>query len=470
MRFGRAFSILLVVAFTAGCATAPASSAPEPPRLTIKGKTVLDGQALQAQAESELNFVLNFGYVARTANSSVDCWFARTNMESEVDTRLWCGPVQVPGTATSADWVPVPLKEVAQEAGGVRFEVQQPQVPEQGTRSTPVGKLVRTDGRETDPSKQVGSEAGPDFLAVLPDDGKRSNTDLGLTDAPGLKVRDDFLAATATGFGTLESFPTEDGDLKPEPGLELRVLRVKVERHIATDAAFDQLPWQGPAPQPSELALELPGRRQQLPNDRLPASGTVFVAYTVPDGSDGPESLALNTIGAKSLEQRVELPSGKVLSEIPAVLRREPAPGKQVEVKQKIEVGGRTGELKVLGVRLGRQRPVKVSGKYEVATASAPDKALLEVRLSAKGEGFPEVVGADRTKDLFKFTLPNGSPAPVVGIRYDGGPFPVAIVVEVPADIRSIGFTLDADDVTLPIVGKTSIKSLDAPVTIPLDF
>ena len=470
MRFGRAFSSLLVVAFTAGCAAAPAAPTVEPPKLTIKGKTVLDGQALQAQAETELNFALNFGFVARAANSSVDCWFARTNMESEVDTRLWCGPVQVPGTTTSADWVPVPLKEVAQESGGARFEVQAPQVPEQGTRSTPVGKLVRTDGRETDPTKQVDGEAGPDFLAVLPDDGKRSNGDLHLTDAPALKVRDDFLAATATGFGTPASLPTADGDLRPEPGLELRVLRLKVERHLATDPAFDQLPWQGWTPQPSELALQLPGRRQQLPHDRLPNNGSVFVVYTVPDGSDGPESLALNTIGAKSLEQRVQLPSGKALSQIPAVLRRDATPAKQVEVKQKIEVGGHTGELKVLGVRLGRQRPVKVGGEYQVVTTSAPDKALLELRVNAKGDGFPDVIGADRTKDLFKVTLPNGSPAPVVGIRYDGGPFPVAIVVEVPADIRSVGFTLDAGDVTLPIVGKTAIKSLDAPVTIPLDF
>jgi hypothetical protein len=473
VRFGR-ISIWLVAAAlaAAGCSTPPAQSAPEPEKLTIGGKTVLDGPLLQAQAEEELGFTLNFGYVARAGSRPVDCWFARTNSESEVDTRLWCGPVQVPGTGATVDWVPVPLKETKLESGGARFEVQPPQIPANGTRSSPVGSLVRSDGRESDPNKEEAesSEAGPDFLAVLPDDGKSSNESLGLTAAPDLKVRDDLLSATATGWGTPDSFPNGKGNLKPGPGLRLRVLRLKVEQLLKTDPAFDQLPWQGYTPQPSELALELPGRRQQLPADRLPENNTVFVVYTVATGTVDGESLALNTIGTKSLEQRVELPSGKTTTEVPRVLRRPAGPAKQADVKQKIEVGGKQGELKVLGVRLGRQRPVKVNGEYQVVTASAPDKALLELRISAKGDGFPDTVGGDVTKGLFKVTLPDGSVAPQVGIRYDGGPFPVALVVEVPADARSVALALEQATVTLPIVGSTSIAPVDGPATIPLDF
>jgi len=473
VRFGRVSLGLVAVAIAAaGCATPPAQSAPEPEKLTIGGKAVLDGQLLQAQAEEELSFTLNFGFVARTGSKPVDCWFARTNGESEVDTRLWCGPVQVPGTGASADWVPVPLKESKQENGGVRFEVQPPQIPEQGTRSSPVGSLVRSDGRETDPNKEEASstEAGPDFLAVLPDDKSKSNEDLGLGAANDLRVRDDLLSATATGWGTPESFPDGKTVLKPGPGLQLRVLRLKVERLLSTDPAFDQLPWQGYTPQPSELALELPGRRQQLPADRLPENDTVFVVYTGASGSQDGEALALNTIGTKSLEQRVELPSGKALTEVPSVLRRAATPAKGVDAKQKIEVGGKAGELKVLGVRLGRQRPVKVNGDYQVATASAPDKALLELRISAKGDGFPATVGGDLTKDLFKVKLPDGSEAPQVGIRYDGGVFPVALVVEVPADAKSATLELTGGSAELPIVGSTSIRPVDGPVTVPLDF
>jgi hypothetical protein len=473
VRFGRVSIGLVSVALAvAGCATPPARSAPEPEKLTIGGKQVLDGQLLQAQAEEELSFTLNFGYVARTGSRPVDCWFARTNGESEVDTRLWCGPVQVPGTAASADWVPVPLKETKQESGGVRFEVQPPQIPENGTRSSPVGSLVRSDGTETDPNKEEAesSEAGPDFLAVLPDDGKSSNEDLGLAAASELWMRDDLLSATATGWGTPDSFPEGRSRLKPGPGLRLRVLRLKVDQLLKTDPAFDQLPWQGYTPQPSELALELPGRRQQLPADRLPENGSVFVVYTVADDAQGGEVLALNTIGTKSLEQRVELPSGKPTTEVPAVLRRPSGPAKQADVKQRIEVNGKQGELKVLGVRLGRQRPVKVNGDYQVATTSAPDKALLELRISAKGDGFPDTVGGFATKELFAVKLPNGSEAPQVGVRYDGGPFPVALVVEVPADARSVTLGLDEGAVTLPIVGSTSIRPVDGPATVPLDF
>ncbi|MEU5692774.1 hypothetical protein, partial [Actinosynnema sp. NPDC020468] len=33
----------------------------------------------------------------RVSKDPVTCWFARTDLETEVDTRLWCGPVQVHG-------------------------------------------------------------------------------------------------------------------------------------------------------------------------------------------------------------------------------------------------------------------------------------------------------------------------------------------------------------------------------------
>jgi hypothetical protein len=473
VRFGVLALLLSVAAVTAGCGAAEQSTsakASTPLTLTIKGKTVVDGPALQAQAEAELSYTLNFGYVARTGTKPVSCWFARTDLKSEVDSRLWCGPVQVPGTATAADWIPVPLKEVAQNDSGVQLEVQPPQVPNKGDRSQPVGKLVRTDGTETDAGKQDEGQAGPDFLAVLPDDGKQTNGDLGLADAPAA-MRDDLLSATATGWGTPESWQTEQGTLKAEPGLRLHVLRLRIDRLNESDPAFQRTPWRGYLPQPSELTLEVPGKRQQLPADRLPAkSGSVFVVYTVRQDAQGPESLVLNTVSAKSVEQRVELPSGKVVGEAPAVLRRASGSAKPIDVGQRIKVGEHEGVLKVVGTTLGRQRPVKQGGQYELVTASAADKALLELRINAAGQDFPEVVGADLTKDLLVVTLPDGTPARQVGLRYDGGPFPVAVVVEVPADTRSVTFGLTAGTIGFPIVGNTAMSPLDGPVAVPLDF
>jgi len=467
----RALALLLsVAALAAGCgATGQAKTRTrEPVNLTIKGRAVLDGPALQAQAEAELSYTLNFGYVARTGTKPVSCWFARTDLNSEVDSRLWCGPVQVPGTATAADWVPVPLKEVGQHATGVQLEVQPPQVPDKGNRSEPVGKLVRTDGSETD-AKQDEGQAGPDFLAVFPDDEKIPNSELGLTDTSQVVVRDDLLSAIGTGSGEPESWETAQGVLKAEPGLRLRVLRLYVDQLVETDPAFQRTPWRGYLPQPSELALEVPGKRHRLPADRFPEKGSVFVVYTVKKDTPGTEALVLNTVSAKSLEQRVELPTGTVVGAAPQVLRRPATSGKRVDLGQRIKFGEHEGVLKVVGATLGRQRPVKPGGQYELATA--PDgKALLELRITATGTDLPEVAGTDLTKELLVVKLADGSTAPRTGLRYDGGPFPVAVVVEVPADTRSVTFELTAGTVGFPIVGRTALAPLDGPITVPLDF
>jgi hypothetical protein len=458
----------VVIAVVTGCSTPMAKSAAAV-ELTIKGEQVLVPQELQAQAEAELSYTLNFGYVARTGSSSVSCWFARTGLVSEVDSRLWCGPVQVPGTAAASDWVPVPLKEVGRTDAGVRLEVQPPQVPEQGSRSEPVGPLLRTDGSRIDPTTAGPSEAGAGFLAVLPDDGKRTNSELGLSETRDVSLRDDLLSVRATGWGSPRSWHSDDGELRARPGVRLRVLRLWVDQLHRTDPAFDQTPWKGWSPQPSELALELPGRRHVLPADRLPESGAVFVVYTVADIQLTNESLALSTVGTKSLEQRVAVPRGT--SDAPAALRRPAGPDKSVERSQRVEVGGERGTLDVAGVHLGRQRPVKLgSGEYELATASTPDKALLELRLRTSGDGLSGSGGAWSIKDLISVTLPNGSKAPLVGVRYDGGVFPNAVVVEVPADVREVSAGLAAGTVTLPQVGSVAVGPVDGAIAVPLDF
>ncbi|GAA0214801.1 hypothetical protein GCM10010492_10760 [Saccharothrix mutabilis subsp. mutabilis] len=450
--------VVLACLLLAGCGAAPARTTASQVPLTIGGKPVVDAQGLQMQAEAELSYTLSFGYVAR-AGDAVSCWFARTGAQAEVDRRLWCGPVQVPGTAAATDWVPVPLKEVEQNDGGVRLEVQPPQVPDPGSRSTPVGKLVRTDGREAD-ADQGGKLAGPDFLAVQPDDGRA------LPEAAGL-VRDDQLALRITGYGSPEAWSTEKGELRAEHGVRLRVLRLSVERLRETDTAFRQAPWSGWLPQPPEAALQVPGKRHPLPMDRLPETGSVFVVYTVPDAG-GQEALALSTVGAKSLEQRVEVPSGVALGEVFPALRRPPGPASPTPVAHKLKVGGAEGALEVQRVRLGRQRPVNVDGQqYGLATASAPDRALLELRL--QGRDLPQTAGAALTKDLVAVTLPDGSRAPLVGARYGGDTFPVAVVVEVPADARSVSVAVTAGTVDLPILGATPIEPGD-PVAVPLDF
>ncbi|MCR3747997.1 hypothetical protein LX88_001935 [Lentzea californiensis] len=435
----------------------------------MDGKKLADASELQATAEAQLAYTLDYGYVARAGAAAVSCWFAKTGLESEVDKRLWCGPVQVPGTGASTDWVPVPLKEVTKTDDEVRYEVQSPQVPEKGNRSTPSGTLVRTDGKQFDPSKQQDLTAGRDFLAVLPDDGKRSNHELGLGDAD-IKLRDDLLGTAVTGWANPDIWFTSEGTLRAETGSRLRVVRMKVEKLNETDSGFHRTNWQGFAPQPSELALEVPGKRQVLPADRLPAAGSVFVVYTVPDPQEGAEHITLGTLGAKSLEQRAEVPSGKRSGNPPQVLTRASAPAQFTEQTQKIRFNDRELGLKITGVRLGRQRPVKLGeSQYDVATISAPDKALLEVRIEATGD-LPDTAGGLWTKDLITVTLPDGSAARQVGARYDGGPLPFAIVVEVPADTRSVSAGMVDGLLDLPRLGRTTIAPVDSRATLALEF
>lgn len=459
---------LTVLLAVTGCATAPKTQ-PAAVQLRVDGLKVADASDLQAQAEAQLAYTLEYGYVARAGAAAVSCWFARTGVEFEVDKRLWCGPVQVPGTGASTDWVPVPLKEVTKTGDEVHYEVQSPQVPEKGNHSTPLGKLVRTDGREFDPSKQQDLTAGRDFLAVLPDDGKRSNADLGLGNVD-LKLRDDLLSTAVTGWANPDIWYTSEGTLSAESGSRLRVMRMKVEKLFETDSGFRRTNWQGFAPQPSELALEVPGKRQLLPAERLPANGSVFIVYTVPDPKEGIETLTLGSLGAKSLEQRVEIPSGKRADTPPRVLQRAAAPAHFTESTQKLRLGGNAIGMKITGVRLGRQRPIKFGeNQYDLATISAPDKALLEVRIEATGD-LPDTAGGSLTKDLITVTLPDGSQAPQVGARYDGGPLPFAVVVEVPADTRSASVGLTEGVVELPRIGRTLISPVDSRVTLALEF
>ncbi|SMD22241.1 hypothetical protein SAMN05660733_06670 [Lentzea albidocapillata] len=459
---------LTVLLAVTGCATAPAAQ-PAAVQLTMDGKKLADASELQANAEAQLAYTLDYGYVARAGAAAVSCWFAKTGLESEVDKRLWCGPVQVPGTGAGTDWVPVPLKEVTKTDDEVRYEVQSPQVPEKGNRSTPSGTLVRTDGKEFDPSKQQDLTAGRDFLAVLPDDGKRSNHELGLGDAD-IKLRDDLLGTAVTGWANPDIWYTSEGTLRAETGSRLRVVRMKVEKLNETDSGFHRTNWQGFAPQPSELALEVPGKRQVLPADRLPANGSVFVVYTVPDPQEGAEHLMLGTLGAKSLEQRAEVPSGKRSDNAPQVLQRASAPAQFKEQTQKIRFNDRELGMKITGVRLGRQRPVKLGeSQYDVATISAPDKALLEVRVEATGD-LPDTAGGLWTKDLITVTLSDGSAARQVGARYDGGPLPFAIVVEVPADTRSVSVGMIDGLLDLPRLGRTTIAPVDSRATLALEF
>jgi hypothetical protein len=449
--------LVLVLALVAGGCATPAFSA-EQVGLTMGGSAVLDAPGLQARAEAELSYTLSFGYVARTGTDAVSCWFARTGPAFEVDTRLWCGPVQVPGTAAATDWVPVPLKEVERTGAGIRLEVQPPQVPAQGSRSTPVGKLVRTDGRVTTADQGVGN-AGPDFLAVLPDEGQA-------LDPASVTVRDDQLELQVTGYSSPAVWPTAEGDLRAEHGVALRVLRLRVLRHGETDLAFRQTPWHRWLPQPPEPALDVPGRRHPLPADRLPDDGTVLIVYTVPVAG-GPESLVLNTVGAKSLEQRVAVPSGQVVGDAPAVLRRAPGP-EAMSVSTPVSVGApeQVGSLEVVRARLGRQRPVWSEGQYELATAE-PGTALLELRF--RGHGVPNVVGSWQTAGLLTVVLPDGKAARQVGARYGGETFPVAGVYEVPEDVRSVTFSVAPGTVTLPQLGTVAVTG-GAAVEVPLDF
>ena len=341
--------------------------------------------------------------------------------------------------------------------------------PQQTAVQLTVDGKKLADAAEVQAQAEAHLTAGRDFLAVLPDDGKRGNVDLGLGNVD-IKMRDDLLAAAVTGWANPDIWFTAEGTVRAEPGARLRVLRMKVEKFYETDSGFQRTNWQGFAPQPSELALEVPGKRHLLPADRLPASGSVFVVYTVPDPQAGTETLALGTLGAKSLEQRVEIPSGKRGDTPPNVLKRAAAPAQFKEPTQKIRFGELELGMKVTGVRLGRQRPIKLGqSQYDVATISAPDKALLEVRFEAVGN-LPDTLGGALTKDLISVKLPDGSTAPQIGARYDGGPLPFAVVVEIPADTRSVTVGMETGTLDLPRLGKTAISPVDSRVTLALEF
>ena len=92
-------SVLLAVA---GCATAPRAD-PANVTLTIDGKRLAGASDLQSEAEAQLAYTLEYGYVARAGAAAVSCWFAKTGLDAEVDKRLWCGPVQVPGTGATTN-------------------------------------------------------------------------------------------------------------------------------------------------------------------------------------------------------------------------------------------------------------------------------------------------------------------------------------------------------------------------------
>jgi hypothetical protein len=467
----------VVAGLAAGCAAPAAVSAPEL-RLTIAGERVLDPLALETTAERELNYALSFGYLARTGHQATSCWFARTDNQTEVDSRLWCGPVQVPGSTPAADWVPVPLRKAQQRPDGVALTVQPPQVPPTGQRSYPVGPLVRTDGELPDPNQLGDAAAGPGFLAVLPDDGKRGNAELGLTDRTAL-IRDDLLEVAVTGTASPASFPVPGGTLRAEHGQQLRVTRIHVLKPLHTDPAFTHTDWQSWAPQPSELALRTPGRQVRLPDDKLPDDGGLLLLYTVPDntGNDAAqhEQLVLNTAGTQSLEQHLDLVTGRTDDTTPAVLRRPSGPPRDATTSQAVRISTPTGPVdatvSVTGVRLGRLRPTLLAtGGYRMVAASGPDRALLELRLAVTGDGVPVSPAGDVTKDHVQVTLPDGTIAGQVGVRFGGGMFPVAVIYEVPADTRSVQVTVTPANLTLPAVGPASITVPGAPMSLPLTF
>ncbi|MCP2165593.1 hypothetical protein [Goodfellowiella coeruleoviolacea] len=479
---------LVVVVVSAAALGACAAAKSEPPaELTIDGRQIVDAAQVQTAGEQAMQATLNFGYVAKAGDEPVRCWFARVNLESEVDSRLWCGPVQVPGSPPAVDWVPVPMKSVEHNDVAVRVEAQTPQVPAVGNRSTPVGQLVRADGSKHNPASPQGElSAGSDFLAVLPDDGHRSNADIGLAEASGIRIRDDLLSVRATGWGKPDSFRLEDGStLRAEPGLQLHVLRLHVERLFNIDPAFQQGPWAGWGPQQSTLSLDLPGRRQEVPADRLPDNGDVFLIYTVPtdtstnagagapNGKSGAtgEGLVLNTVGVNSLEQRIAVPSGEHAASDPNSLRRAAGPPTAPQLSQQITVGEHAAMLHVTSVKFGRQRPVKSSaGDYSLATATDPNRALLEIGLQAQGDDLPVTPAGLLTKDRISVWLPDQSEARQVGVRYDGALFPVAVVVEVPADVTTVTVGLTAGAVNLTSSGRITLNPVGQPMPVVLNF
>jgi hypothetical protein len=483
---GRAALLLLapVLALTAACTSTTHAGGSNDVNLTIEGKQVIDPAGLESAGERELAYTLGFGYVSSSSTGPARCWFANTGSSGEVDERLWCGPVQVPGSPPTNGWVPIPMKKTAENAGQIQLQVQPPEVPLAGNRSTPVGNaLVRSDGSTVNPTVVVDRTAGANFVAVLSDTDHRSNASLGLSDAPAVRMHDDLLSVTATGWGHPGSFPLPDAvTLRPDAGQQLRVLRLHVEKPIKTDPAFSSQQWEGYAPQHSTLSLEVNGRGTMLPDERLPDTGDVFVLYTAPASATA-DNLVLGTVGSNSLAQRMAVPSGKRADIPPAALARTTGVGKvPANATQTITVGtGRSygdspagthqGSLKVTGVRLGWQRPVKLDdGDYQLITELPPGKALLEVDVKATGDRLPAIMAGPVTKVSFQVTLPDGSRAPLVGVRSDGDLFPVALIAEVPADVTSVKIGLRSGPVRLSALGKVDLTATGAPIDLPLDL
>ncbi|MFI9386109.1 hypothetical protein [Kutzneria sp. NPDC052558] len=483
---GRAALLLSIAALlvgTAACSTSHAGSS-DARTLTLDGKQILDAAQLEADGERQLAYTVGFGYVSPTGTGLPRCWFARIGLTDQVDGRLWCGPVQVPSTSPINAWVPIPLKKTGENATQVQLQTQPPDVPLPGNRSTPVGdRLLRADGSSLDPKAVVNRTASANFVAVMADTDHKSNADLGLTDPVSLRVHDDLLAVNATGYGRPASFPLGDGaTLVPDKGVQLRVLRLHVERPGKTDPAFAAQQWAGWRPQPSTLTLAVEGRRTVLSADRLPDSGDVFLIYSVPDQPSPAESLILSSVGANSLEQQREVPGGKALTRVPDALltpsgvSKVPAnASQQITVKTVKPYGGvaagdHSAQVTVTGVRFGRQRPIKLdSGNYQLVTDVTPGKALLEVAIKAGGQ-LPAIMGGTVTKDSFALTLPDGSKAKLVGVRYDGDLLPAALVFEVPASVKSVKIGVSTGPVQVSALGRVDLTATGAPVELPLDF
>jgi hypothetical protein len=483
---GRAALVVSIAALLAGlaaCSTSRAASS-DVATFTLDGKQIVDAGRLEADGERELAYTVSFGYVSPTGTGLPRCWFARIGLTDQVDGRLWCGPVQVPSTSPTNAWVPIPLKKTGENDSQVQLEVQPPDVPLPGNRSTPVGdRLLRADGSAMDPKTAVNRTASANFVAVLADTEHKSNADLGLTDPVSLRLHDDLLAVNATGYGHPTSFPIGDGaTLVPDKGVQLRVLRLHVERPGKTDRAFAAQQWSGWGPQPSTLALQVEDRRTTLSADRLPDSGDVFLIYSVPDKPSPGESLILSSVGAISLDQQREVPGGKALTQIPDALAtpggvsKVPAnASQQITVKTVKAYGGvaagdHGAKLTVTGVRLGRQRPIKLdNGNYQLVTDATAGKALLEVAIKADGQ-LPPIMGGTVTKDSFALTLPDGSKGKLMGVRYDGDLLPAALVFEVPAGVKSVKIGVSSGSVQVSALGRVDLTAAGAPVDLPLDF
>jgi hypothetical protein len=297
-----------------------------------------------------------------------------------------------------------------------------------------------------------------------------------------VRAHDDLLAVNATGYGRPANFPIGGGaTLVPDKGVQLRVLRLHVERPGKTDPAFAAQQWSGFAPQQSTLSLVIAGRTTVLSPDRLPDSGDVFVIYAVPDKAS-PESLVLSSVGAKSLDQRLDVPSGQRATPPPDALltpsgvSKVPANASQpITVRTAVPYGGlpagdHAAQLTVTGVRLGWQRPIKLdSGDYQLVTENTAGKALLEVAIKTSGQ-LPAIMAGQVTKNSFTLTLPDGGKAPLVGVRYDGDLLPAALVFEVPAAVKSARIGVNTGPVQVTALGRVDITAGAAPIDLPLDF